>query len=98
VTAGPPVETIRFSIRGMTCSSCVSRIMRSVGKVPGVAKVSVDLRHETATVRREPALASNVEIAAAVSHAGYTADIDAAVVVPWGADDRSVLKALLGRR
>jgi P-type Cu+ transporter len=95
VTADGAVETIRFSVRGMTCSSCVGRIMRSVGKVPGVAKVSVDLRHETATVQREPALASNTAIAAAVSLAGYVADVDAAVVVP-PRPSRSVLKRLLG--
>ena len=89
-------ETIRFPVRGMTCGSCVNRIMRAVQKVPGVRKVSVDLRHETATVRREPALVSNAALAAAIAVAGYEADVDAAVLLPPGTD-RSFLDRLLGR-
>ena len=89
-------ETIRFPVRGMTCGSCVNRIMRAVGKIDGVTRVRVDLGAETATVRREPALVSNAVLAAAVATAGYEADVDAAVVLPPGAD-RSLLDRLLGR-
>ena len=75
-------EAIRFPVAGMTCSSCVSRITRAVRRLDGVTKVSVDLRAETATVRREPALVSNAALAAAVAAAGYAADLTTAVVVP----------------
>jgi copper chaperone CopZ len=75
-------ETIRFPVAGMTCGSCVNRITRAVRKLDGVTKVHVDLRGETATVRREPALVSNAALAAAVEGAGYEADFGAAVVVP----------------
>ena len=74
-------ETIRFPVRGMTCGSCVNRIMRAVRKLDGVTKVSVDLRQETTTVRREPALVSNAALAAAIAAAGYEADLGAAVPV-----------------
>lgn len=99
---GSATETIRFPVRGMTCGSCVNRIMRTVKKVPGVTKVSVDLRHETATVRREPSatsdqsLASDAALAAAVAAAGYEADLGAAEVLSPGAD-RGLLDRLLGR-
>ncbi|MEW6224801.1 MAG: cation transporter [Chloroflexota bacterium] len=93
---GPTPETIRFPIAGMTCGSCVNRIMRAVGKVEGVTKVRVDLRTETATVRREPALVSNAVLAAAVAEAGYEADLDAAEVIAPGVD-RSFLDRLLRR-
>ncbi len=89
-------ETIRFPVRGMTCGSCVNRIMRAVGKVPGVTKVSVDLRHETATVRREPALVPTAVLAAAVAAAGYEADLTIVELLPPGSD-RSFLDRLLGR-
>ncbi len=89
-------ETIRFGVRGMTCGSCVNRIMRAVSRVPGVTKVSVDLRHETATVRREPALVSNAVLAAAVAVAGYEADLTIVELLPPGSD-RSFLDRLLGR-
>jgi len=93
---GPTSETIRFPVRGMTCGSCVNRIMRAVGKVRGVTRVSVNLRHETATVRREPALVSNAVLAAAIAAAGYEADLANAEVLPPGSD-RSFLDRLLGR-
>jgi Cu+-exporting ATPase len=75
-------ETIRFPVAGMTCGSCVNRITRTVQKLDGVARVDVDLRGETATVRREPTLVSNAALAAAVEAAGYAADFDAAVILP----------------
>ena len=86
------VETIRFPVQGMTCGSCVNRIMRTVGKVPGVTKVSVDLRHETATVSREPGVTA-AQLSAAVALAGYKADISAAEVLPPGTE-RSLLARL----
>ena len=75
-------ETIRFPIAGMTCGACVNRITRTVQKLDGVARVRVDLRRETATVHREPALVSNAALAAAVEAAGYAADLDTAVILP----------------
>ena len=92
----PALETIRFPVRGMTCSSCVNRIMRAVSRLDGVTRVRVDLGTETATVLREPALVSNAALAAAVARAGYEADVGAAVVVPPGAG-RSFLDRLFQR-
>ena len=92
----PTAETIRFPVSGMTCGSCVNRITRALRKLDGVTKVSVDLRRETATVRREPALVSSATLAAAVQDAGYAADLDSAVVVPAEAG-RSLLGRILGR-
>jgi Cu+-exporting ATPase len=76
-----PVETIRFPVSGMTCGSCVIRITKALRKLNGVTRVSVDLRQETATVSREPALVSNAALAAAVAEAGYAADLAAAVTL-----------------
>lgn len=89
-------ETIRFPVAGMTCGSCVNRIARAVRKLDGVTKVQVDLRRETATVRREPALVSNAALVAAVEAAGYEADLDAASVVPTE-DRKSLFDRLTGR-
>ncbi len=96
MSAAAELEVVRFPVRGMTCGSCVSRIMRAVGKVPGVAKVSVDLRHETATVRRERSLAPDAALAAAVAAAGYEAELSRAEILPSGSD-RGILERLLGR-
>ena len=90
------LQVVRFPVRGMTCGSCVNRIVRTGNKVPGVAKVSVDLRHETAIVRREPHRATDAALAAAVAAAGYEADLSSAEVLPIGSD-RGLLERLLGR-
>jgi len=89
-------ETIRFPVAGMTCGSCVGHIEHAVRAIEGVRRVRVDLRRETATVSREPALVSNAALAAAVEGAGYRANLEAAVAVP--ADEaRNWLARLLGR-
>lgn len=92
----PTAEAIRFPVAGMTCTACVNRITRAVRRLDGVSKVDVDLRHETATVRREPALVTNEALAAAVKEAGYEADLSAAVIVPM-AETRGLLGRLLSR-
>jgi Cu+-exporting ATPase len=76
------LETIRFPVAGMTCGSCVVHIEHAVRTIEGVRRVRVDLRRETATVSREPALVSNAALAAAVEAAGYHADLAAAVAAP----------------
>lgn len=91
----PATETIRFPVAGMTCSSCVNRITRAIRKLDGVTKVNVDLRKETATVRREPALVSNAALAAVVADAGYEADLAAAEMVP-PRPERGFIARLLG--
>jgi Cu+-exporting ATPase len=74
------LETIRFPVTGMTCGSCVNRITRALRRLDGVAAVRVDLGRETATVRRDPQAAPDDVLAAAVSEAGYQADLTAAQI------------------
>jgi P-type Cu+ transporter len=74
-------ETIRFPIDGMTCPSCVGRITRALRKVDGVEQVRVDLVQETATVRRDAAVASDSALAKAIAGAGYEANLGSAVAV-----------------
>jgi len=76
------LETIRFPVAGMTCGSCVVHITKALRPLPGVQAVRVDLRAETVTVRREPALVSSAALVAALADAGYDAELGAAVVIP----------------
>ena len=92
----PELQTIRFPVTGMTCSSCVNRITRAVRRLPGVSRVDVDLRRETATIVREPASVSDAALAAAVAEAGYGADLASAEMLPT-VPHRSLLDRLLGR-
>jgi P-type Cu+ transporter len=65
-------RTAEFDIAGMTCASCVSRVEKALGKVPGVESVSVNLATEKATVHADASV-SPERIVAAVTKAGYEA-------------------------
>ncbi|HET8905538.1 MAG TPA: heavy metal translocating P-type ATPase [Ktedonobacterales bacterium] len=67
-------HTTEFSISGMTCASCVRRVERSLGKVPGVAVANVNLATERATVTYAPSAASVADLIGAVEKAGYGAE------------------------
>ncbi len=62
---------ITLPVSGMTCASCVRRVERALGKVPGVEKVSVNLATEKATVSFDPRTASLATLKSAVVSAGY---------------------------
>ena len=90
------IETIRFPIRGMTCSACVSRITRALRRLDGVERVRIDLGAETGTVRRDPRLAPDASLVAAIAGAGYDADLAAAVLVA-GVDRPGLAARLVSR-
>ena len=68
----PGTETIELAIDGMTCASCVGRVEKALGAVPGVQKAQVNLATESARVDAT-ASATPAELIAAVERAGYSA-------------------------
>lgn len=58
-----------YTVAGMTCGGCASKVSRHVGEVPGVIDVGVDVSNGTITVRSEQTVDGAVR--AAVEHAGY---------------------------
>ncbi len=67
------VESAELAVEGMNCASCVGRIEKALGAVPGVLEAQVNLATEKANVRY---LAGAVDVAAlekAVRDAGYEA-------------------------
>ena len=69
----PNLEQIDLSISGMTCSSCVGTIERSLNKVPG-AKATVNLATESAHILVPSGTSSKILIEA-VKNAGYEAKV-----------------------
>ena len=67
------LEQIDLDVAGMTCSSCVSTVERSLNKVPG-AKATVNLATETAHILVPQGTATKVLIDA-VKAAGYSAKL-----------------------
>ena len=72
-------ETARLGLEGMTCASCVGRVERALGAVPGVLAATVNLATEQAEVTRLKGSAAARDLLAAVRDAGYSAhDLSAA--------------------
>jgi Cu+-exporting ATPase len=62
---------LTLAVEGMTCASCVRRVERALGRVPGVEQAAVNLAAETALVVLDPDQATMPELEAAVERAGY---------------------------
>lgn len=65
-------QTVKFSVEGMSCASCVGRVDKALAGVPGVDDVSVNLAAETATFRVN-APERVTDAAGALAAAGYPA-------------------------
>ena len=63
------METV-YSVKGMTCGHCVSAVSEEIGKIDGVAGVTVDLATGAVTVTSATPL-EKAQVAAAVEEAGY---------------------------
>ncbi|MDP1648170.1 MAG: heavy metal translocating P-type ATPase [Rubrivivax sp.] len=61
---------LQLQVAGMTCASCVQRVEKALGAVPGVTQASVNLATEQATVLAGPVVRAET-LAAAVVKAGY---------------------------
>ncbi len=75
------LHELQLPIVGMTCAGCVRRVERALEAVPGVARVSVNLASETATVTA-PATLPPAQLTHAIETAGYkvgTSSVDLAI-------------------
>lgn len=70
-------EKAEFSITGMTCAACSSRIERGLNKMEGITKANVNLALETATVEFNPSTVAVNDIIKKVEKLGYGASVKA---------------------
>jgi P-type Cu+ transporter len=88
-----PRETLKrvtIPIGGMTCASCSARIEKVVGRLDGVAEVSVNLATEKADVRYDPSRVRLSAIKKTITDAGYTPrEIDASDTVDRDAERKA---------
>ncbi|WP_176527414.1 heavy metal translocating P-type ATPase [Peribacillus butanolivorans] len=68
-------EKKEFTITGMTCAACATRIEKGLNKMDGVSKANVNLALENATVEYNPSEASPIDIIQRVEKLGYGAII-----------------------
>jgi len=64
-------RSVSIPIGGMSCAACARTIERAVGKVDGVASISVNYATEKAAVSYDPESARLSEIKGAIAKAGY---------------------------
>jgi Cu2+-exporting ATPase len=85
----------RYTVTGMSCAACSSRVEKAVSKVPGVTSCSVSLLTNSMSVEGS---ASPEEIVRAVTDAGYgAAPTGAAASAGAAAPDRAYDEALKDR-
>jgi len=65
-------ERIDLPVGGMTCAACARSIERTLAATAGVARASVNLATETATVEYDPARARVRDFIGAIQDLGYT--------------------------
>lgn len=75
MTTTTNTATTRTVLRaeGFSCPSCVGKIEKQVGRLPGVSNVTVHFASARIEVDHDPAAASVEDLIAAVAKAGYTA-------------------------
>ncbi|MGA2764749.1 MAG: heavy metal translocating P-type ATPase [Spirochaetia bacterium] len=75
-------KRVVIPVEGMTCASCVMHVEKAVGKLGGVASVSVNLATEKADVTYDSTRVRLSDIKKAISDAGYTPrEVDASDTV-----------------
>ena len=60
-----------FPVEGMTCASCVARVEKALSRVEGVARASVNLAANTATVMADPEKTRMASLVSAIRDTGY---------------------------
>ena len=60
--------TTEYTVQGMTCSGCATKVTTAVAQVPGVGATDVDLATGTLTVTGDAEAAA---VRAAIGEAGY---------------------------
>ena len=65
------IETLRFTVRGMTCGNCARTVERKLSGTPGVTRAMVDLDGASATVEYDVGLVKPEVLQQAVRELGY---------------------------
>lgn len=68
-----PAESLQFSISGMTCAACATRLEKVLSRVPGVESASVSLASERAVIQAPAGTLRQTDLIAAVRKAGFDA-------------------------
>lgn len=73
--SAPQLRSARFHVGGMSCASCVASLEGVLGRLPGVASVSVSLLGEEAVVEFDPSVCVVHDMKEAIEDAGFSAEL-----------------------
>ncbi|KAI9023018.1 E1-E2 ATPase-domain-containing protein [Phycomyces nitens] len=65
----------KLTVTGMTCSSCVANIERTMMKQPGVVSCQVNLLSKSAVIRHDPSIIGARALANMIEQIGYKAEL-----------------------
>ncbi|MGF6862141.1 copper chaperone CopZ [Rhodobacteraceae bacterium MBR-64] len=68
-------RTVKLTLTSMSCASCVGRVARALGALPGVLDVNVNLTSESATVTIADGVVTPQDLLTASRGAGYPAEL-----------------------
>ena len=79
VSDAQELTTATLVVDQMYCVACVQTVKKALNKVPGVAKIDVDLDKKTAVVRFDESKASVDDLMKATAKAGFPTSLGKAV-------------------
>lgn len=68
-----PLQTVRLTVKGMTCAGCVLGTRTVLKRLPGVTAADVSYEKGTAVVTYDPSKVTVAQMVAAIKTLGYTA-------------------------
>jgi Cu+-exporting ATPase len=93
-----PTKSVTLSVEGMHCASCVARIERSLSAVNGVARASVNLATEKATVDYIPGVVASEDLQRTIASLGYVVSPSAAPEIGKAEDREKTMREAVTRR
>ena len=89
------MSSVTYSVRGLTCAACMADVMESVGVVPGVTDVAVDLvvGGVSRLTASSPVPVEVDGVREAIRRSGF----DTTAGLPTVDDERSAIGVQLGR-
>ncbi|TFB88297.1 copper chaperone [Cryobacterium algoricola] len=73
----PTITHTSLRAEGFSCPSCVAKIEKQVGRVPGVTAVTVKFASARIEIEHDASIVSVEELIAVVAKAGYSARLAA---------------------
>lgn len=66
----------QFTINGMHCDHCVAKVETAVKDLPGIEKVKINLKKGSGKVKFDESAVSAEQITAAITAAGFAAEVE----------------------